>query len=109
MMSRTLGAPLGGTNRGGHQVFDPCSVSLITPPNFGGGAGSCFQLAVVVALGDPNTPVTCCAATGAAASATASTCAATVAATPVLRSRLMLCSFTRPGLRVDRLADNRCE
>ena len=30
-----------GTKRGGHQVFDPWRVSLITPPNFGGGAGSC--------------------------------------------------------------------
>jgi hypothetical protein len=40
MMSSTLGAPFGGTTRGGHQVFDPWTVSLITPPNFGGGGGS---------------------------------------------------------------------
>src|SRR6476620_3920797 len=64
MMSSTLGAPLGGTTRGGHQVFDPSTVSLITPPNFGGGGGSCFPSMVVVALGEPNTPVTCCAVAG---------------------------------------------
>src|SRR5271166_1676275 len=58
MMSRMLGAPLGGTMRGGHQVFDPARVSLITPPNFGGGAGSCFPSMEIVALGEPNTPLT---------------------------------------------------
>src|SRR5271169_4148560 len=61
MMSRILGAPLGGTIRGGHQVFEPTRVSLITPPNGGSGAGSDFPLVVVVALGEPNVPVTCCA------------------------------------------------
>jgi hypothetical protein len=34
---------------------------LITPPNFGSGGGSCLPLIVVVALGEPSTPVTCCA------------------------------------------------
>ena len=33
--------------------------SLITPPNFGSGGGSCFPSIVVVALGEPATPVTC--------------------------------------------------
>src|SRR4249919_1725014 len=61
MMSRTLGAPFGGTTRGGHQAFDSEAFSLITPPNFGSGGGSCFPLIVVVALGEPNSPVTCCA------------------------------------------------
>src|SRR4249920_2577206 len=60
MMSSTLGAPLGGTTRGGHQVFDPWRVSLITPPNFGGGGGSCFPSIVVVALAEPGTPVVFC-------------------------------------------------
>src|SRR5678810_447789 len=60
MMSRTLGAPLGGTTRGGHQGFDCLTVSSIEPPNCGGGGGSCFPLMVVVALGEPETPVVCC-------------------------------------------------
>src|SRR4051812_8787870 len=58
MIRSTFGAPLGGTIRGGHQVFDPSSVSLMTPPNFGGGAGSWLPGTVVVALGVPSTPVT---------------------------------------------------
>jgi hypothetical protein len=29
----------------------------MTPPNFGSGAGSCLPLMVVVALGEPGTPV----------------------------------------------------
>src|SRR5271167_2245653 len=63
MMSSTLGAPLGGTTRGGHHGLESAALSLITPPNFGGGGGSCFPLMVVVALGEPNSPVTCCAET----------------------------------------------
>jgi hypothetical protein len=53
MMSRTLGACLGGTMRGAHQGFDCRASSLITPPNFGSGAGSCLPLIVAVALGEP--------------------------------------------------------
>src|SRR5271167_4742517 len=64
MMSRILGAPLGGTIRGGHQGLESFTFSLITPPNCGGGDGSCFPPIVVVALGEPNSPVTCCAAIG---------------------------------------------
>ena len=61
MMSSTLGAPFGGTTRGGHQDFDSEAFSPITPPNFEIGGGSCFPLIVVVAPGEPNSPVTCCA------------------------------------------------
>src|SRR5438094_10118627 len=61
MMSNTFGAPLGGTTRGAHQGFDCSAPSLITPPNFGSGGGSCFPLMLVVALGDPSVPMTCCA------------------------------------------------
>ena len=68
MMSSTLGAPFGGTTRGGHQAFDSEAFSLITPPNFGSGGGICFPLMVVVALGDPGTPVICWARAGTAAS-----------------------------------------
>src|SRR5215471_14008140 len=61
IMSSTLGAPFGGTTRGAHQGVDSEAFSLITPPNFGSGGGSCLPSIVVVALGDPGTPVTCCA------------------------------------------------
>src|SRR5271170_3949773 len=61
MMSRTFGAPLGGTTRGGHQGVESLALSLMTPPNFGGGGGSCLPSIVVVALGEPGVPVTCCA------------------------------------------------
>ena len=64
MMSNTLGAPFGGTTRGAHQAVDSEAFSLITPPKFGWGGGSCFPSIVVVALGEPGTPVTCCANAG---------------------------------------------
>src|SRR5258707_8307292 len=59
MIRSTLGAPLGGTMRGGHQGLESLALSLITPANFGGGAGSCSPLMVVVALGEPGVPVVC--------------------------------------------------
>ena len=52
-----LGAPLGGTTRGGHQGLESVALSLISPPNFGGGAGICLPSIVVVALGEPSVPV----------------------------------------------------
>src|SRR6476469_9312478 len=58
MITKTLGAPFGGTTRGGHHALDSVAFSLITPPNFGSGGGSCFPLIVVVALGEPNSPLT---------------------------------------------------
>src|SRR5271165_3598193 len=64
MISRTFGAPLGGTTRGGHQGFESLALSLMTPPNFGGGGGSCLPSIVVVALGEPGVPVTCWAPAG---------------------------------------------
>src|SRR5438876_6481919 len=57
MISKMLGAPLGGTMRGAHHAFDCRASSLITPPNFGSGGGSCFPLIVVVAPGEPGVPV----------------------------------------------------
>src|SRR6266571_6109028 len=57
MMSRMLGACLGGTMRGAHQGSDWRALSLMTPPNFGSGGGSCFPLMVVVAPGEPGVPV----------------------------------------------------
>ena len=61
MIKSTFGAPLGGTMRGGHQGVESLALSLITPPNFGGGAGSWVPSTVVVALGEPGAPVITCA------------------------------------------------
>src|SRR5512139_3131243 len=66
MIKSTLGAPLGGTTVGGHQGFESLASSLMTPPNFGGGGGSCLPSIVMVALGEPGTPVICCAIAGTA-------------------------------------------
>jgi len=63
MMSSTLGAPFGGTTRGGHQGFDCAALRWMMPPNFGGGGGSCFPSMLVVALGEPGMPGACCAMT----------------------------------------------
>ena len=73
MISSTLGAPFGGTMRGGQYDFESFASSLITPPNFIGGGGICFPSIVVVALGEPGVPVVCiCArAEGATAMMTA--------------------------------------
>src|SRR5271169_6130102 len=108
MMRRMLGAPLGGTMRGGHQGLEFRALSLMTPPNFRGRGGSCFPSSVVVALGEPNTPVTCCAATGAMARLLASRNAATSAMTPMslgprfmLYAPLLIRSCLMPRARVD--------
>src|SRR5215469_6968630 len=63
IISRMFGACLGGTIRGAHHALDCMALSLITPPNFGSGAGSCLPLMVVVAPGEPGVPVVwiCCA------------------------------------------------
>src|SRR6476659_4951012 len=79
MMSSTLGAPFGGTMRGAHQGVDSEARSLMTPPNGGLGGGSCLPSIVVVAVGEPRTPVTC----GATAGATANTQPRINAAAPV--------------------------
>src|SRR6266702_3131370 len=59
MMSSTLGAPFGGTTRGGHHGFESLALCSITPPNFGGGGGSCLPSIVIVALGEPGVPLIC--------------------------------------------------
>src|ERR1700675_2532300 len=64
MIRRMLGAPLGGTTRGGHHGVESLALSLITPPNGSGGGGSCFPSSVTVELGEPGTPLICCAETG---------------------------------------------
>ena len=43
IISKTLGAPFGGTTRGGHQGVDSEAFSFITPPNGSGGGGVAFR------------------------------------------------------------------
>src|SRR5271166_655589 len=88
MMRSTLGAPLGGTTVGGQYGFESLASSLITPPNFGGGGGSCLPSIAVVALGDPGTPVICCAEAG----TTHNIAMATVGANPIQWNVLMASS-----------------
>ena len=57
MISSTLGASLGGTTRAGHQGVDCSALRSILPPNFCGGGGSWSPGIVVVAPGEPSTPV----------------------------------------------------
>src|SRR5207244_1925400 len=59
MMSRMLGAPLGGTTRGGQYGLESLTLSLITPPNGIGGGGICFPSMVTVASGEPGVPLIC--------------------------------------------------
>src|ERR1700680_2740651 len=59
MISRTFGAPLGGTTDGCQYGLESLAFSLITPPNFGGSGGSCLPSIVVVALGEPGVPSIC--------------------------------------------------
>ena len=59
MIRSTFGAPFGGTTEGGQYGLESAAVSLITPPNFGSGGGSCLPSMVVVALGEPGVPVVC--------------------------------------------------
>src|SRR5690348_6974713 len=62
MIKRILGAPLGGTTRGGHQGFDCATLRPILPPNFIGGGGSCLPSIERVAPGEPGASVICCCA-----------------------------------------------
>src|SRR5215472_6841277 len=77
MISSTLGAPFGGSTRGGQYGVDCAALRSILPPNFNGGFGSCLPLIVVVALGEPGTPVTVCAIEGGVATGAASSAAST--------------------------------
>src|SRR5450631_534190 len=59
MISSMLGAPFGGTTRGGHHGVESLALFSITPPNFRGGGGSCLPSIVIVALGEPGVPLIC--------------------------------------------------
>src|SRR5271165_3075301 len=56
-MSKMLGAPAGGTTRGGHQGFESLALSLMTPPNAGGAGGRTRPLMEMVELGLPGVPL----------------------------------------------------
>src|ERR1039457_162114 len=64
MMSRTFGAPLGGTTRGAHQGVDWAAFRSILPSNLSGGGGSCLPLMGAVAHGEPTGQFACWAAAG---------------------------------------------
>src|ERR1700746_238292 len=103
MMSRMLGAPLGGTTVGGHHAWESTALSLITPPNLGSGGGSCFPSIVVVALGEPGVPVVwiCARAEGAAAmTPAASIPARRIRLSVFIGGDLVLCCRSKCKLRL---------
>src|SRR5262245_20139278 len=101
MMSSTFGARFGGTTVGGHQGFESPASCLITPPNFGGGGGSCFPSMVVVALGEPGVPVICWADPGRAASDKTNATAITATRERACGAALILTSVGLCGLPRD--------
>src|SRR5262245_32440164 len=64
MISRMLGAFFGGTTRIGQAGLDWLALSWIKPSNLCGGAGRNLPSTVVVALGEPGVPLSCCAVSG---------------------------------------------
>src|SRR5271156_4243585 len=72
-ISTMFGAPFGGTTRAGHAGFDWAALRLIWPSNFCGGGGMYRPSIVVVASGEPVTPVVCWADAGVTANATRQT------------------------------------
>src|SRR5262245_58237025 len=64
MINSTFGAPWGGTTVGGQYGFESLALRPMVPPNAGGGLGRYRPSTVVVALGDPGSPVTCWACAG---------------------------------------------
>src|SRR6478672_8110113 len=103
MMSRMLGALLGGTTVGGHHGLESVAVSLITPPNCGSGGGSCFPSIVVVAPGEPGVPVVwiCAGVEGATAmTAAASTPARRICLSVFIGGDLVLCWRSKCKLRL---------
>jgi hypothetical protein len=58
---------LGGTTVGGQPGLESAALRLALPEKGGGGGGMYLPSIVVVALGEPGTPVVSCAITGMAA------------------------------------------
>src|SRR5215468_9902001 len=90
MMSRTLGAPFGGTTVGGQYGLESLASKLITPPKGGCGDGRYLPSIVVVALGEPGVPVVCCARAVTAVSGNSTSAASNLRGTTRLGIR---CSF----------------
>src|SRR5271166_1121333 len=61
MIRRMFGAPLRGTTRAGQYGVDCAALRSILPRNCWGGGGSWLPGIVVVASGEPGTPVVRCA------------------------------------------------
>src|SRR5262245_30606493 len=59
MISKTLGAPFGGTTVAGQNGLESFESKLIVPPKGGAGGGRYFPSIVVVASGEPGVPVVC--------------------------------------------------
>src|SRR5271155_2442084 len=77
MIKRMLGAPSGGTIRGGHHDFDWVAFRLIVPPNGRSGAGSTSPGIVRVPSGAPIwAPTASCTEAEPAADAAPLVCAA---------------------------------
>src|SRR5262249_8116584 len=70
IISSTFGAPWGGTTRAGQYGVDCAALRSTFPLNSWSGGGSWLPSMVVVALGEPGAPVTCCANVGSVASRT---------------------------------------
>src|SRR5215470_17497399 len=64
MISRTLGAPFGGTTVAGQNGLESFASKLIVPPKGEAGGGRYFPSIVVVASGEPGVPVVCWASAG---------------------------------------------
>src|ERR1700686_4117670 len=66
MISNTFGAPFGGTTVGGQYGVEVVASRLMTPPKGDGGLGMYRPSSVVVAAGEPGTPLVCWAKAGTA-------------------------------------------
>src|ERR1700674_955834 len=95
MISSTFGAPLGGTTLGGQYGVESGALRPILPPNGCGGGGRYFPSIVVVALGEPGTPLICWACAGATARAIRAMVESTIARALVIAGLLRL-----PGFRL---------
>src|SRR5262245_28304592 len=69
MISKTFGAPFGGTTVAGQYGLESFASRLIVPPKGGAGGGRYFPSIVVVASGEPGLPVVCWASADPAARA----------------------------------------